>query len=271
MRYLDTHAHLNLAQFDTDRAAVAATCVEKGVGMINVGTHQATSQLAVELAENNQHMWAMVGLHPINVLSPDPDDPKPLVESVFDYDYYLTLAQHERVVGVGECGFDFFHNPDDSYEQQREVFEAQIALANEVEKPLMLHLRSGQAAGGRDAYDDALEILRATAAVPGNAHFWAGSIDQMRQFFDLGYTVSFTGVITFALMYRELVEYAPLDMMHAETDCPYVAPVPHRGSRCEPWMVEEVVRYIAEIKQLPLEEVSQQLRQNATRLYGIEF
>lgn len=269
LKYIDTHAHLNLAQFSDDLAEVAERCQEKEVGMINIGTHRQTSALAVELVGLYEQMWAMVGLHPINVLTRDPDDPRPVVEEVFDYDYYKTLAQQDRVVGIGECGFDYMHNPDESYQEQRKVFEAQIALANELGKPLMLHLRSGREAGGRDAYSDALDMLRSEAKVPGNAHFWAGSIEQMRQFFDLGYTVSFTGVITFASGYKELVDYAPLDLIHAETDCPYVAPNAYRGQRCEPWMMIDVVERIAKIKKLDVEVVREQLFTNAARLYGV--
>ena len=269
MQYIDTHAHLNLAQFNDDREAVFLKCNEEGVAMINVGTRKDTSKLAVELAEQYEHAWAIVGVHPLNVVSADPDDPGAAAEGEVDYDFYKKLAEHSRTVGIGECGFDYFHNPDSTYEVQREVFRTQIALANEVGKPLMLHLRSGKEAGGRDAYNDAIEILKSEATVPGNAHFYAGSIEQAKQFFDLGYTISFTGVITFAAMYKELVEYAPLDMIHVETDCPYVAPIPYRGQRCEPWMVKSTAAKIAETKGLEEEVVREQLLKNAQKLYRL--
>lgn len=268
-QYIDTHAHLNLAQFREDAAAVFDRCRTAGVAMINVGTRKDTSQLAVEQATQYAHAWAVVGIHPLNVLTADPDDEGAEPEGSLDYEYYKTLAQHPRTVGIGECGFDYFHNPESSYELQREVFKAQIALANEVEKPLMLHLRNAPTAATRDAYDDALEILKSEAKVPGNAHFYAGSIEQAKRFFELGYTISFTGVITFAKPYQELVEYAPLDMIHVETDCPYVPPVPYRGQRCEPWMVAEVAKAVAEMKGESEEVVCTQLLTNAQRLYGI--
>ena len=131
----------------------------------------------------------------------------------------------------------------------------------------MLHLRNAAKPGGRDAYNDALDILKSEAKVSGNAHFYAGTTEQAKAFFDIGYTISFTGVITFAKPYRELVEYAPLDLMHGETDCPYVTPVPYRGQRCEPWMVQEVYKKIAEYKQVDEEVVREQLLKNAQRLY----
>ncbi len=270
-RYIDTHAHLNLAQFADDRASVLARCKEQGVAMINVGTRKETSQLAAEIAREHAHAWAIVGVHPLNVVEADPDDygaTEP--ETSFDYDWYRALASDSRVVGIGECGFDYFHHSDTTYDLQREVFRAQIALANELGKPLMLHLRNSQDGQGRNAYDDALEILASEARVPGNAHFYAGTIEQAKRFFELGYTISFTGVITFAKPYEELVRYAPLDMLHAETDCPYVAPVPHRGQRCEPWMVEEVVRTIATIKNQSLDVIVPALLENAGRLYQID-
>jgi TatD DNase family protein len=270
MNFIDTHAHLNLAQFASDRHAVLARCKERGVALINVGTRKETSQLAVDLAREYAHVWAIVGVHPLNVVEADPDDHGALVpEGTFDYEWYKTLASDPRVVGIGECGFDYYHHSDETYELQREIFCAQIALANELGKPLMLHLRNSKDGQGRNAYDDALEILAREAKVPGNAHFYAGTVAQARRFFELGYTISFTGVITFAKSYEELVRYAPLDMIHAETDCPYVAPVPYRGQRCEPWMVQEVVTTIAEIKGQSHAAVAERLLANAQRLYSI--
>ena len=269
LQYLDTHAHLNLAQFADDADAVFAACAAKGVGMINVGTRKDTSARAVELAKQYEHAWAIVGVHPLNVITADPDDHGAAPEGEFATDYYRRLAVESRVVGIGECGFDYFHNPDTTYPEQRQVFEAQIALANEVQKPLMLHLRNTPDGSGRNAYDDALEILRSEAKVLGNAHFYAGTVEQLQAFLDLGFTVSFTGVITFAEAYRELVAYAPLDRLHAETDCPYVAPVPYRGQRAEPWMVQAVYKKIAAIKDVAEEEVCTQLLANARACYAL--
>jgi TatD DNase family protein len=263
LRYIDTHAHLNLEQFSADRAAVFAKCAAEGVGMINVGTGKDTSQLAVELANQYEHAWAIVGVHPVTVV---PFEDKEF-ESIFDYDFYKPLAEDSRTVGIGECGFDYFHQSADTYEVQREVFLDQVALANEVGKPLMLHLRNSKDGQGRNAYDDALEILKSEAKVAGNAHFYAGTTAQAKAFFDIGYTISFTGVITFAKPYEELVKYAPLDMIHGETDCPYVAPIPYRGQRTEPWMVKEVYETIAKIKNLDEEAIREQLLKNAQTLY----
>lgn len=269
-RYIDTHTHLNLAQFAGDAKEVYQACDAKGVGVINVGTRKDTSALALEQAKRYQNAWAIVGIHPLNVVTADPDDHGATEsEQSLDYDFYKQLAEDSKVVGIGECGFDYFHHSDETYELQKQVFLEQIALANEVGKPLMLHLRNSKDSAGRNAYDDALELLKSEAKVRGNAHFYAGTIDQARAFFDLGFTISFTGVVTFAKDYKEVVEFAPLDLIHAETDAPYVAPVPYRGQRCESWMVIEVYKKIAAIKGLDEEVVRQQLVKNAQTLYSL--
>jgi TatD DNase family protein len=140
-----------------------------------------------------------------------------------------------------------------------------IDVANEVNKPLMLHLRNGS---GRSAYLDAYEIIKNRAKVKGNLHFFAGSIAEAKPFLDLGYYFSFTGVITFARSYDEIIKYIPLDRIMSETDCPYVSPMPYRGKRNEPVNVIEVVKWIAKIKELDEEVVRKQIISNAEEFFG---
>jgi TatD DNase family protein len=121
---------------------------------------------------------------------------------------------------------------------------------------------------GRSVYEDVYQILKAHAKVPFNVHFYAGTLDEAKQFFEIGGNISFTGVVTFAKIYEEIIKYAPLDKMHAETDCPYVAPVPYRGQRCEPWMVKEVYKTIAAIRNEDEEMVREQLLKNAKSMYS---
>ncbi len=283
MKYIDTHAHLNIAAFDEDRAAVIAKCRAEEVTVINVGTKESTSQLAVEIAEANDDVYAIVGLHPIQT-TPEYHSTEEIGEGsepfkskgeVFNKDFYRDLAKSKKVVGIGECGFDFFRCDPGTYAVQEEQFIAQIELANELELPLMIHTRDAKGnqasanPNGRSAYDDVYDVLKQYAKVPFNVHFYAGNYEQAKKFFDLGGTISFTGVITFAKDYEEVVRDAPLDRIHAETDCPYVAPVPHRGQRCEPWMMKEVLQKIADIKGLDEEEVREQLWENAQSLYRI--
>lgn len=275
-KYIDCHAHLNFAAYDEDREEVIARSSEAGVAVVNVGTQKDTSASAVGLAEANENMYAIVGLHPIHTDKSYHDEDELGAGNkeftsrgeVFDFDYYKSLAEHPKVVGIGECGLDYFRLEDDTKEKQVLGFKEQIRLANEVNKPLMLHIRPGK---NGNAYKDAVDVLKAEATVKGNSHFFAGTIDEAKLFLDMGYTMSFTGVITFTSDYDELVKYVPLDMMLSETDCPYVSPAPHRGKRNEPLFVTEVVKRIAEIKQKPLEEVADQLLKNAENYFGIRI
>lgn len=282
-KYIDTHAHLNLSAFADDVDAVAARCREEGVAVINVGTKETTSARAVELAEQYEHCYAIVGLHPIQT-TPGNHDEEEIGEGgqsfvskgeEFNYAFYRELATHKKVVGIGECGFDYWHNGVETYEIQEKAFAAQIDLANELGLPLMIHTRNPkpgeESPTGQDVYDDVYDMLKARARVPFNVHFYAGTIEQAKKFIDLGGTVSFTGVITFknATEYHEVIKELPLDKIHAETDCPYVAPVPHRGKRCEPHMVIEVYRQIATLKNMDVESVKLQLLENAKRFYEL--
>ena len=276
LSFIDIHSHLNFAAYDADREGVLQRMKESNVRTITVGTQRDTSAKAVELAHKYDHLYAIVGLHPIHtdVTHHDAEElggneTKEFTSrgEVFDYEYYKKLAQEPKVVGIGECGLDFYHITEGGEEKQRNAFVAQIELAKELQKPLMLHLRSGN---GRDAFEEALEILKPyKGSVRGNAHFFAGTAEQAKAFIDLGFSVSFTGVITFAKQYQEVVKAVPLDMMHAETDSPYVSPEPFRGKRNEPTHVIQVVKKIAEIKKLSLEEVSLQLLKNAKRVWDI--
>ena len=281
-KYIDTHTHLNLSAFNEDREEVLVRTREVGVAHINVGTKESTSKRAVEIAEANEGSWAIVGLHPIQT-TPDFHDEEVVGEGgqpfaskgeVFNKDFYRELAKSKKVVGIGECGFDYFHTTKDSYSVQEEAFISQIELANELNLPLMIHTRDPKAGGetptGRSAYEDVYQVLKQYAKGRGNIHFYAGTYEQAKKFFEIGFTVSFTGVITFAKDYEEVVRAVPLELLHAETDSPYVAPVPFRGKRCEPLYVIEVVKKIAELKKLPLDEVSEQLLKNAEELYGVK-
>mgnify|MGYP003394467212 CR=1 FL=1 len=249
---IDVHAHLNFANYDEDREAVFARARDLEIGVINVGTDAKTSQFAVDLVQNHQNTWATVGLHPTDF------------SEGFDYEFYLNLAKQERVVAIGECGLDYFHQKTaEEQAKQKEIFSAQIELANEVNKPLMLHIR------GEGAYRDALEILKSEAKVKGNAHFFAGTWDEAKLFLDLGFTLSFGGVTTFVRDYDEVIRNTPLEMILTETDCPFVAPVPYRGKRNEPSYLPEIVRKLAEIKGESAEKVAEVTLANARRVFGL--
>ncbi|MEK7501661.1 MAG: TatD family hydrolase [Patescibacteria group bacterium] len=275
---IDIHAHVNFAAFAANRDEVITRALQGGTAMINIGSQYETSKLAVELTEKyGSGVYAIVGLHPIHsgtssaVSRSREQSPEERSErgravpdrsdTVFEVEKYRELLTHPKVVGIGECGLDYYRMNPDSAAKQKEVFLAQINLANETKKPLMLHIRQ--------AYSDVLDILPTNAKVGGDVHFFAGSLEEARRFLDLGFTISFTGVITFTKNYDELVRFVPLDMIQAETDCPFVTPIPHRGERNEPIFVLEVIKKIAEIKKIPLEKVEEALLANAKRVWGV--
>lgn len=280
IQYIDIHSHLNFAAFDDDREEVLRRARDAGVAVINVGTQKDTSEKAIELAEKyDRGVFAAVGLHPIHT-DKSFHDADELGEGgkeftsrgeEFDYDFYKKCALHPKVVAIGECGLDYYRlvsTPDVgglkhrvSVSKQEETFIKQIALANEVGKPLMLHIRQ--------AYAEAHQILKTHAKVKSNLHFFAGTVEDAKKFLDLGCSFSFTGVVTFAHSYDEVIRYLPLDRIMSETDCPYVAPVPHRGKRNEPAFVVEVVKKIAEIRGEDFEKVRTQLMENAKQFFNI--
>lgn len=260
--YIDIHTHLNLPQFDEDREAVVARLRDQNIGAINVGVDSQTSRFAFELATQNDNLWAIVGHHPAYV-----DD------EIFDEATYRELLAHPRVVGVGECGFDYFRTEKtpEHLAKQENLFRAQIELAIEFDKPLMLHIRPTR--NTYDAYDDALIVLaeykkQAGDRLRGDAHFFAGTLEHAQRFIELGFYISFTGVITFAREYDDLIQALPLDRIMCETDAPYVTPVPYRGKRNSPEYVGEVYKKMEELR--PEENVREQILENVKELWGIK-
>lgn len=255
-RYIDIHCHLSFPDFDHDVADTIMRAKESNVSMITIGTTREQCLKTMEILNRYPELYGIVGLHPIHTV--------PGIENgeVFDQSFFKPLLEHTQVVGIGECGLDFFRLPKSTEKQQVDAFIAQIELAKETKKPLMLHIR--------DAYKESLEILEGyKGTISGDTHFFAGTIEDARRFLDLGFYISFTGVITFASMYKELVEYVPLDRIMTETDSPFVAPIPYRGKRCEPSYVIEVVKKMAEIKKVSVEELRDQVYKNAQTLFGI--
>ncbi len=263
--YIDIHSHLYFKDFDSDREEVILRMKEQGIATISIGTGVETSRQSVDLAHAHSNVFACVGMHPGDVV--DAVVPPEIDELAFD----------PKVVAIGECGFDYFRLEGDSEEikkSQKKVFEHQIELALKVDKPLMLHCRSSK--GSQDAYHDTLDILESYhkeqgAALSGNAHFFAGDMDVLKRFLDIGFTVSFTGVLTFTHDYDDLVRYTPLESLHAETDAPFVAPQPHRGTRNSPEYVPYVVKALARIREEDEELVKKTLISNANRLFRMRI
>jgi len=289
IKYFDIHSHLGFedlsaqAGFGTDQKEVIQKMHELGVATITIGTGLESSKEVVRLASEDENIWACIGNHP--------DDNS---NETFDENDYEELVKNPKVVAIGECGLDYFRfegkfNKGLSLRRseatgkgeslveffgsektkQKEEFIKQIEFAVKYNKVLMLHVRDNKEAKG-EAYNDAYNILKKyEGKVRGNMHFFAGDLEWAKKFIELGYTISFTGVITFAKQYDEVIKSIPLEFIHAETDAPFVAPVPHRGERNEPVFVIDVVKKIAEIRGEDFEKVRIQLLENAKRVFGL--
>jgi len=275
MRYFDAHTHVQFAAFDADREEVFARAKEQEVGMNLVGTQQDTSKAAVEVAQGRDDVYASIALHPVHTAK-SYHDTKELGEGgkeftsrgeVFDFEFYKQLGTDKKVIAIGECVLDYYRLDEETKKIQYEAFIAQIELANTLGKPLMLHIRSGE---GEDAYKDALELLKTHAKVQGDVHFFAGQWDVAKQFLDLGFTLSFTGVVTFTHDYDEVVRNTPLDMLLSETDAPYITPVPNRGKRNEPMYIPDIVHKLAEIKGMGEEVGREQILLTAQKVFSID-
>ena len=263
LQYIDIHSHLNLEPLSENQEVILQRMRDGGIGTITVGTGMETSKMAIEIAEKNSGLcWATIGFHPCDGHVPDRES---------DWDEMEQLAKHEKVVAIGETGLDYFRDQSsETKTKQVEIFKKHIALAVKVNKPLMLHVRASK--GTDDAYYDALEILKSEQyAGRANFHFFSGSKQCMLDIVAAGCTVSVDGPITFVNEYDEMILACPVESIMVETDAPFAAPVPYRGKPCEPWMVVEIAKKIAELKGLDLETVRVQLLENAKKFFGIIY
>jgi TatD DNase family protein len=256
MNHIDIHAHLDFPDFDIDREELIADMLSKDIGAFNVGTSLETSKNSIVLAEKHKNIWAIVGVHPIHAGE----------SLVNDLEKIELLIIHPKCVAIGECGLDFFKKSDDMENKkiQLEFFEKQIELALTYNKSLMIHCRQ--------AYPETLDVLenykKSHPELRAHFHFFTESIDTARRVLDNGFTVSFTGPITFA-DYEELVKFVPLESLMIETDSPYASPKSVRGKRNDPRNVIEIGVKIAQIKGLPEDEVFGQIKENIKRVFGV--
>lgn len=286
MFLVDSHAHVNFNAFKDDGEEIIRRSLAKGIWMINVGSQYDTSQRALEIA--NQHdegVYAAIGLHPIHLSHTEVDEEEihfQTREEQFDENKYQALIdadKNHKIVAVGEIGLDYFHIPaemtlEEVKNRQAPDFIKQLHFAAKNNLPVIIHCRDSER-GKFDAYNDTLDILKVEIknglALRGVKHSFDGSLRIAEEFFQLGFCVGFTGVITFgknAEDLRQLVKALPLDKILVETDCPYLAPAPHRGERNEPSFVEFTAQKIAELKGVTLEMVSNITIENTKRLFG---
>lgn len=267
--YIDTHGHINDKAFDVDRLEIIKDLKRLNIATMIVGTDFEMSQKAIVLANREEGRYAIIGQHPHDNH----------VEE-FDYNQYLKWANNENVVAIGECGLDYFWPKeigDESNERiekdrQKELFKKHIEIARIVDKPIVIHGRPSKEK--MDSYLDILDIINSESSKQGNsirgvAHFFAGDIEVAKKFLDIGFNFSFTGVITFASSYNEIIKYIPKDRIMAETDSPYVAPMPHRGKRNEPKYVTLVYKAISNIYEEDFETVRIRLNDNAHKFFSI--
>ncbi len=250
----DTHAHYDAQQFDPDRDAVLSALPGRGVGLVvNPGCDMPSSRTALSLAEKYPFLYAAVGYHPENCA--------PYREE--DLDQLRRMAQHPKVVAIGEIGLDYYWAENPPRDLQQRVFRDQLALAEELDLPVIVH--------DREAHGDSLAIVREFPRVRGVFHCFSGSVEMARELVKLGWMLSFTGVLTYKNA-RKAVEAAqaiPLDRLMIETDSPYMAPVPHRGERNDSGYVLHICEKLAQIKGVSTEECARITLENGKRFFRI--
>lgn len=256
VQMIDTHAHLQFPPLSTEKPEeilLRAQAQEVNT-IVNVASDLAGSQFSVTLAEKHPQVYAAVGIHPHDAESAL-KDPQQLAT-------IEKLLQHKKVVALGECGLDYYKNycPKDI---QQEIFEKQIMLAIKYQKPLIIH--------NRESDTDVFERIKDLNYPKIVFHCFAGNVEYAKKVLDLGCYLSFTGNITFPNNKKgpSVIEYAPLDRIMTETDCPFMTPVPYRGKPNEPAYCKQVGLKIAEIKNLSFEEVDRVTMENAGRFFNL--
>lgn len=250
----DTHAHYDDHQFDADRDEVIQSLQGLGVSnVVNIGADMEGSRESVRLAEKYDFIYATVGVHPSETGNMTEDDIAELKQ----------LAAHPKVRAIGEIGLDYHYDDGAPRELQKKWFIRQIELAKELDMPVVIH--------DRESGGDSLEILKSCGVSNGVVHCFSGSAETARELVKLGLMVSFTGVLTFKNARRAIEACAavPLDRLMIETDCPYMAPEPHRGKRNFSGYVRYVAEKMAEIKGVSYDEIVEITNRNAKRFYGI--
>ena len=255
MRLIDSHCHLNYEGLVERQEEVLDNARARGVqGFLNISTRQKEWGQIVAIAERHDDVWATVGVHPHEADSHPDLGASALVEG----------AEHPRVIAIGECGLDYFYDKSDR-QAQRKRFEAHIDAARQTGLPLVVHTR--------DAEDDTAEMLTSAVregGVTGVLHCFTGSAQLARQGLDLGFYVSLSGIVTFknAQDLQETARWLPADQMLVETDSPFLAPVPHRGQKCEPAFVADTAAFVADLRGEPVEQLAEATTANFFKLFG---
>jgi TatD DNase family protein len=260
---IDTHAHLDYPEFQSDFAGVLQRALDAGVTqIISIGTSLASSARVVALASEHPMIHPVIGVHPTDTQDADIDDIRPALKAI--------AGQH-KIAAIGETGLDYHRlpeNPDEAArikERQARHFRQQLELAVELALNVVIHQR--------DAWDDTVAVLSEyTGKVRGVFHCFGGTPGQVSQLASMGHLMSFTGIVTFknAAIVRESAQAVPSDGYMVETDCPYLAPVPHRGGRCEPWHTRLVAEEIARVRNRPIDEIAAATTQTARQFFRLQ-
>lgn len=254
MTLIDSHCHLNYEGLVERQAEVLDNARERGVsGFLNISTRQREWADIVAVAEREPDVWASVGVHPHEADSHPDLGASALVEA----------ADHPRVIAIGECGLDYHYDKSDR-RAQRERFEAHVEAARQTGLPLVIHTREAEA--------DTAEILTSAVregGVTGVLHCFTGSADLARKGLDLGFYVSLSGIVTFknAQDLQDTAKWLPADQMLVETDAPFLAPVPHRGHKCEPAFVADTAAFVADLRGEKPEQLAEATTANFFRLF----
>jgi TatD DNase family protein len=263
---IDTHCHLNFKDFDSDRDEIIKKCQENNIGIINIGVNYSASKEVIAIAEkHNEGVYATIAVHPHDV-----NDPRD--KTGFDYNKFLELAKHPKVVAIGECGLDyeFCENDLEAQKKQQEIFIQHLKLAQEINKPIIIH--------SRRLFPEILSIIRNSKfeiqnSGPGVLHCYMGRWTYAEEYLKLGFYLSFTGLITYARDYDKVIKNCPLDRILIETDSPYMTPEPLRQKnmfvRNEPQNVKYIAEKIAEIKGISFSQVAKQTTKNAQKLFDL--
>ena len=262
--FVDSHAHLDGKQFDSDREQVIARAREAGVvAMVAIGNGDGPPQLdaGVQLAEKYPFMYATIGIHPHEAR----------LASDHAYAEMERLARHPKVIAWGEIGLDYYYDHS-LRDTQKEVFIRQMELAAAAKLPIVIHCRPSD--NSDNAWEDCLQLIQeqwAPKGIGGILHCFTGNWPQAKRALDMGFMISFAGNVTFpkAQQIRDAALEVPLDRMFIETDCPYLAPIPYRGKRNEPSYVKETARKIGELRGLSMDEVGQQTARNFYNFFKI--
>lgn len=249
MKIIDSHVHLNLQQFDSDREAVFKRIEENLDFVVNIGFDLESSEKSVEYADKYPFIYAVIGFHPDEIEGYSDEAEKRLEE----------LAKNPKVLAIGEIGLDY-HWMTRPKEEQFKIFRKQLELARRVNKPVVIHTR--------EAMEDTINILNEYPDIKGILHCYPGSVESAKKMIDRFY-LGIGGVLTFknAKKLVEVVKQIPIENLVIETDCPYMAPTPYRGQRNEPIYTEEVAKKIAELKNMSYEDVVRITNENTRKVF----